>query len=54
MLNAASVFRPGTGALWGVGALEVNGEVAEKGRIIHFMTTDNVRKVDSYVLALDE
>jgi hypothetical protein len=41
-------------ALWGVGALRVNGEVAEKGRVIHFMTSENVRKADSYGLALDE
>ena len=41
-------------ALWGVGALRVNGEVAEEGRVIHFMTTENVRKADSYALALDE
>lgn len=41
-------------ALWGVGALRVNGEVAEKGRVMHFMTTENIRKADSYALALDE
>jgi hypothetical protein len=41
-------------ALWGVGALRVNGEVADEGRVIHFMTTENVRKVDTYELALDE
>lgn len=42
------------GALWGVGALAINGEVAEKGRVVHFMSTENVRKADSYALALDE
>jgi hypothetical protein len=42
------------GALWGVGALRVNGEVVEEGRVMHFMTTENVRKADSYALALDE
>ncbi|PSP57434.1 hypothetical protein BRC82_00325 [Halobacteriales archaeon QS_1_67_19] len=42
------------GALWGVGALRINGELAEEGRVIHFMTTENVRKADSYELAIDE
>ncbi|MFC7081524.1 hypothetical protein [Halorussus caseinilyticus] len=42
------------GALWGVGALRVNGEMAATGRVIHFMSTENVRKADSYALALDE
>lgn len=42
------------GALWGVGALRINGEVAEEGRVMHFMTTENVRKADNYALALDE
>jgi len=41
-------------ALWGVGALRVNGEVVDEGRVIHFMTTENVRKADDYALALDE
>ncbi|WP_115863418.1 hypothetical protein [Halorussus litoreus] len=41
-------------ALWGVGALRVNGEVVADGRVMHFMTTENVRKADSYALALDE
>jgi len=41
-------------ALWGVGNLLVNGEVAGENRLIHFMTTENVRKADSYGLALDE
>jgi hypothetical protein len=42
------------GALWGVGALKVNGEVVEEGRVMHFVTTENVRKADSYQLAIDE
>jgi hypothetical protein len=41
-------------ALWGLGALRVNGEVVDEGRVMHFMTTENVRKADSYALALDE
>ena len=41
-------------ALWGLGALRVNGEVVDEGRVIHFMTTENVRKADTYELALDE
>ncbi len=42
------------GALWGVGALRINGETVDEGRVIHFMTSENVRKADSYALALDE
>ncbi|WP_128477296.1 hypothetical protein [Halorussus pelagicus] len=41
-------------ALWGVGALRVNDELVDEGRVIHFMTSENVRKADSYGLALDE
>jgi hypothetical protein len=42
------------GALWGVGALVINGEVVDEGRVIHFMSSENVRKADSYQLAIDE
>ncbi|WP_134668773.1 hypothetical protein [Halorussus marinus] len=41
-------------ALWGLGALRINGEVVDERRVMHFMTSENVRKADSYALALDE
>ncbi|MFB6353635.1 MAG: hypothetical protein ABEJ92_06070 [Halobacteriales archaeon] len=41
------------GAFWGVGNVVINGEVADERKVMHFMTTQNVRRSD-YGLALDE
>lgn len=41
------------GALWAVGNVVVEGEVVNENQVIHFMTTEMIRKTD-YALALDE
>ncbi|MFC4350832.1 hypothetical protein ACFOW6_04660 [Fodinicurvata halophila] len=41
------------GALWGIGEVHVNGEVAAKHQVVHLMTTETVRTTD-YQLALQE
>jgi hypothetical protein len=40
-------------AWWGVGEVYINGELAEKRRVMHLMTTEVVRKKD-YSLAIQE
>jgi len=40
-------------AWWGVGDVHINGELKEKGRVMHLMTTEVVRKTD-YSLATQE
>lgn len=45
------------GSAWAIGDLIVNGSepvAANRDRVIHFMTTQNVRTADGYTLAIDE
>ncbi|UPV74459.1 hypothetical protein M0R89_18250 [Halorussus limi] len=42
------------GACWGVGNVIVNGEVVNRRQVIHFMTTQMIRKAGNYALAIDE
>jgi hypothetical protein len=42
------------GAWWGVGNLYVNGELAQKGRVMHLMTTEVVRDKDYNLVFSDD